>query len=190
MVNEGISGSFDLQALGNRLKRERIQRSLTLDDLSNRSGVSRSMISAIEGGGKSPTIVVLHRIASGLGIRMTELMDEPSPERVIVLRRHEQPRVTDPSGWERRNLAPSIPGLAFEFMCTTIPPGVDAGTFPPHAPGSREHVLVSEGILTLTIDGVRYVLEAGDSISYAGDREHQFQNDGPDSCTYYLAIVE
>ncbi len=189
-MDEGISGSFDMRALGERLRRERIQRNLTLDDLAGKSGVSRSMISAIETGGKSPTIVVLHRIASGLGIRMTDLLDESSPERVIVLRKHEQPRVTDPSGWERRNLAPSISGLAFEFMCTTIPPGVDAGTFPAHVAGSREHVLVSQGTLTLTIDGVPYDLVEGDSISYAGDCEHQFQNSGDVPCVYYLAVVE
>ena len=75
-------------------------------------------------------------------------------------------------------------------MRTTIPPGVDAGVFPPHRPGSREHVAVSEGRLTLTIAGVRYDLETGDAISYAGDCEHQFANTGPIECVYYLALVE
>ena len=185
-----ISGTFDLQALGDRLRRERLARTWSLDDLADRSGVSRSMISAIETGGKAPTIVVLHRIASGLGIRMTDLMDEPHPDRVIVLPHHQQPTVTDPSGWERRNLAPVIPGLDFEFMRTTIPPAVDAGTFPPHAPGSREHVVVAQGTLTLTIDGTEYHLAEGDAISYAGDCQHRFENRGTDLVAYYLAVVE
>jgi quercetin dioxygenase-like cupin family protein len=148
------------------------------------------MISAIETGGKAPTIVVLHRIAHGLGIRMSDLMGESSPERIIVLRRDEQPVVTDPTGWERRNLAPAIAGLPFEFMRTTIPPGVDCGVFPPHKPGSREHVAVSEGRLTLTIGGARHELDAGDAISYAGDCEHRFENTGAVDCVYYLALVE
>ena len=190
MIEVGISGSFDLQALGERLRRERLGRALTLDDLAARAGVSRSMISAIETGGKAPTIVVLHRIASGLGVRMSDLMDEPRPERVIVLREREQPVVTDPSGWERRNLAPSISGLAFEFMRTSIPAGVNAGIFPAHPIGSREHVVVSEGTLTLTIDGVPYTLQTGDAISYAGDCDHQFENLGKTLCIYYLAVME
>lgn len=190
MTDDGITGTFDLQALGERLRGERTALNLTLDDLAGRAGVSRSMISAIETGGKAPTIVVLHRIASGLGLRMSDLMDEPRPDRVIVLRHRHQPVVRDPSGWERRNLAPIIPGLYFEFMQTTIPPGVDCGTFPPHRTGSREHVVVDEGCLRLVIAGERYELEAGDAISYAGDCEHQFANTGSVDCVYYLALVE
>lgn len=190
MPDRHVTATFDLRALGDRLRQERTARSLTLDELAATTGVSRSMISAIETGGKVPTIVVLHRIASGLGMRMTDLMGESGPDRVIVLRRGEQPVVTDPSGWERRNLAPALPGLAFEFMRTTIPFGVDAGAFPPHRPGSREHVAVGEGCLTLTIAGVRYDLDAGDAISYAADCEHGFANLGAVDCVYYLALVE
>jgi transcriptional regulator with XRE-family HTH domain len=66
LADDGITGTFNLEALGEQLRSERTTRGLTLDDLSRRAGVSRSMISAIETGGKAPTIVVLHRIASGL----------------------------------------------------------------------------------------------------------------------------
>jgi len=190
MTDSGITSSFDLRALGDRLRQARLARALSLDDLAQRSGVSRSMISAIETGGKAPTIVVLHRVATGLGLRMTDLMDDPRPDRVIVVRRGDQPTVTDPSGWERRNLAPTIPGLAFEFMRTTIPPGVDAGTFPPHPPGSREHITTASGTLTLTIDGTEHHLGPGDAISYAGDCHHRFENRGTEPVVYYLALVE
>jgi transcriptional regulator with XRE-family HTH domain len=188
--DRGVTATFDIQALGERLRAGRIGRGLTLDELATTSGVSRSMISAIETGGKVPTIVILHRIASALGIRMTDLMGETGPDPVIVLRARDQPMVTDPSGWERRNLAPPLPGLGFEFMRTTIPPGVDAGIFPPHGAGSREHVVVSEGRLRLTIGGRSYELETGDAISFAGDQEHRFENPGPGICVYYLALVE
>jgi transcriptional regulator with XRE-family HTH domain len=189
-TESSVTGSFDLVALGERVRRERLERNLTLDELAARAGVSRSMISAVESGGKAPTIVVLHRIASGLGIGMTRLMGESAPARIIVRRRAEQPVVTDPSGWERLNLAPAIPGLDFEFMRTTIPAGVDAGLFPPHAPGSREHIAVESGVLTLVIDGERHELAAGDSISYAADCQHQFINAHDTPCVYYLALVE
>ena len=190
MPDTGVTGTFDVRAFGDRLRTERTTRSLTLDDLASSTGVSRSMLSAIEKGGKVPTIVVLHRIASGLGLRMSDLMGESKPDRVIVLREQDQPLVVDPSGWERRNLAPPLPGLQFEFMRSTIPPGVDAGLFPPHRPGSREHVAVSQGCLTLTIAGEQYDLDAGDAMSYAGDCDHQFANLGPVDCVYYLALVE
>ena len=91
-------------------------------------------------------------------------------------------------GWERRVLSPVIPGVEFEFMRTSIPPGVDAGVFNPHAPGSREYVAVERGTLRLTLDGTRYDLRAGDSIYYDGDCDHGFANPGRTLCVYYLAM--
>lgn len=190
MGNQSVRGSFDLNALGGRVRRERLAMSLTIDDLAVCAGVSRSMISAVERGGKAPTIVVLHRIASGLGLSMSSLMGESEPARIIVRRRNEHPVMTDPSGWERRNLAPALPDLAFEFMRTTIPPGVDAGLFPPHAKGSREHIAIETGTLTLILDEAVHKLHAGDSISYSGDCNHRFRNEHDQDCVYYLALVE
>jgi quercetin dioxygenase-like cupin family protein len=107
---------------------------------------------------------------------------------VIVLRQSEQEVIQDPSGWERRILSPVLPGVEFEFMRTTIEPGVDAGVFLPHATGSREYVAVEEGTLQLTLNGTAYLLQAGDSIYYAGDCHHAFANPGEKPCTYYLVM--
>ncbi|MCC6792004.1 MAG: helix-turn-helix transcriptional regulator [Thermomicrobiales bacterium] len=182
-----VSG-FDLPALGERVRGERRRRGLSLDALAARAEVSRSMLAAVESGEKAPTVLTLHRIATGLGTSMSRLLGEEQAERVIVLRAHEQVVARDPSGWERRNLAPVLPGVEFEYMRTTIPPGVDAGIFPPHAPGSREYVAVERGTLALTVDGVEIELAAGDSISYAGDCTHGFANRGDEPCVYYLAL--
>jgi quercetin dioxygenase-like cupin family protein len=106
----------------------------------------------------------------------------------VVLRRGDQNVARDPSGWERRILSPVLPGVEFEFMRTTIPPGVDAGAFSPHEPGTREYVAVERGTLRLTLDGAPYELSAGDSIYYNGDCVHAFANPAPDLCVYYLAM--
>jgi quercetin dioxygenase-like cupin family protein len=105
-----------------------------------------------------------------------------------VLRRGEQDTAVDPSGWERRILSPVLPGVEFEFMRTTIPAGVDAGVFSPHAAGSREYLAIERGTLHLTLDGSPHVLRAGDSIYYAGDCHHGFANPGHADCVYYLAM--
>jgi len=94
----------------------------------------------------------------------------------------------DPSGWERRILSPVLPGVEFEFMRTTINPGVDAGVFSPHAPGSLEWVAMEGGVLLLTINGTPYTLRSGDSIYYDGDCWHGFANPGEEQCVYYLAM--
>jgi quercetin dioxygenase-like cupin family protein len=132
--------------------------------------------------------LVLHRIAMGLGSNITRLLGEEQAAPVVLLRREEQVVARDPSGWERRNLAPVLPGVDFEFMRTTIPSGVNAGEFPPHPPGSREYVAVEQGSLRLTVGGVAHLLGPGDSISYDGDRRHAFANPGGEPCVYYLAL--
>jgi transcriptional regulator with XRE-family HTH domain len=188
MVNTAPSARVDLARLGARIRTERLRRRLSLQELETRTGVSRSMLSEVERGGKAPTVLVLDRIATGLDTSIARLLGEERGARVIVLRREEQDAAIDPSGWERRILSPVLPGVEFELMRTTIPPGVDAGDFAPHAPGSREYLAMERGTLRLTIDGTPYTLRAGDSIYYAGDCWHAFANPGRETCAYYLAM--
>ncbi|CAA9545609.1 MAG: hypothetical protein AVDCRST_MAG33-437 [uncultured Thermomicrobiales bacterium] len=183
-----MTDDFDVSALGQRIRSIRLTAGLSVDALAREAGVSRSMVAAVEGGEKAPTVLTLHRIANGLGTNMTRLLGEETRGDVIVLRQRDQRVARDPSGWERRNLTPVLPDSAFEFMRTTIPAGVDTGVFPPHRPGTREVVAVESGTLRLTIDGTPWHLASGDSISYRGDVLHQFANPGEVDCVYYLAL--
>ncbi len=174
--------------LGRRVRDERLRRGLSLQELSTRARVSRSMLSAVERGAKAPTVLVLDRVATGLGTSLARIFGEERRARLVVLRRGEQNVVRDPSGWERRILSPVLPGVEFEFMRTTLGPRVDAGVFLPHARGSREYVAVERGALRLTIDGEAHLLRAGDSIYYDGHVRHGFANAGSRPCVYYLAM--
>ncbi len=185
---EAFANGLDMTALGSRIRDERVRRGLGLEVLSDRCGVSRSMLSAVERGEKVPTVLVLDRIATGLGTSIARLMGDESRSRVVILRNADQDVVRDPGGWQRRILSPVLPGIEFELMRTTIDPGVDAGVFSPHAPGSREYVAVERGTLRLTIDGTVHLLDAGDSIYFDGDCRHGFSNPGRSQCVYYLAM--
>jgi transcriptional regulator with XRE-family HTH domain len=168
---------------------ERKKRGLSLEELSEKAHVSRSMLSAVERGAKIPSVLVLDQIATGLGSSITRLLADERAGRVILMRRDEQDVAADPAGSERRVLSPVLPNVEFEFMRTTIGPGVNAGAFVPHNPGSREYVAVERGTLKLTLDGESYLLRKGDSIYYAGDCIHEFENPHPkESCEYYLAM--
>ena len=184
-----VSGNgLDIVGLGKRIRLERVERKLGLQELSARCQVSRSMLSAVERGQKVPTVLVLDRIATGLGTSIARLLGLESRACVVILRHEEQDVVRDPIGWHRRILSPVLPGVEFEFMRTTIKAGVDAGVFNPHAAGSREYVAVERGTLQLTIDGTAHLLRAGDSIYYDGDCHHGFSNPERSECVYYLAM--
>jgi transcriptional regulator with XRE-family HTH domain len=183
-----LASGLDMAGLGERIRLERLRRRLSLQELAGRAGISSSMLSAVERGEKVPTILLLDHIATGLGTSIARLLDDEQNARVILLRAAEQEIARDLSGWERRILSPVLPGIEFEFMRTTIPVGVDAGVFAPHAPGSREYIAVEQGSLLLTLDGTPYTLAAGDSIYYAGDCLHGYANPGQEPLVYYLAM--
>jgi transcriptional regulator with XRE-family HTH domain len=180
---------LQLADLGEHIRDERARRNLSLEALARKARVSRSMLSAVERGEKAPSVLILDQIATGLGTSIARLLASEREGRIVVIRAAEQDRAVDPSGWERRILSPVLPKVEFEFMRTTLFPGVNAGAFLPHNPGSREYVAVERGMLRLTLDGEIYLLKKGDSIYYAGDCIHEFENpDRRNRCEYYLAM--
>jgi transcriptional regulator with XRE-family HTH domain len=183
-----LSSGLSMADLGARIRAQRGALGLSLDRLAELSGVSRSMVSEVERGAKTPSVLVLDRLATALATSIARLLDEPARDAVVVLRRSQQRVVRDPSGWERRILSPVLPGVEFEFMRTTIGAGVDAGVFLPHQPGSREYVAIEAGRLRLTLDDQEHHLDAGDSVCYLGDRRHAFANPWERDCVYYLAM--
>jgi transcriptional regulator with XRE-family HTH domain len=185
---DALSSGLSMTELGARLRAQRRARGLGLERLAELSGVSRSMVSDVERGAKTPTVLVLDRLATALGTSIARLLDEPEGDGVVLLPRARQRVVRDPAGWERRILSPVLAGVEFEFMRTVLGPGVDAGEFPPHRAGSREYVAVEEGRLALTIDGQLCTLDSGDSVYYPGDRRHAFANETETDCVYYLVM--
>lgn len=188
VISVSLDLGLDMAVLGRRLRGERRRRGFTLAELAAASGVSRSMLSEVERGSRVPTVLVLDRIATGLGTSIARLLREEQPAETVVLRREEQVVAREASGWERRVLSPVLPGVEFEFMRTTIGAGVDAGVFPPHGPGSREYLAVEAGTLRLSLDGDEVELSQGDSIFYAGDCHHGFTNTAAEPCVFYLAM--
>ena len=180
---------MNLEALGDRVQSLRIDRGLTLRELADRSDVSVSMLSSVERGEKAPTVVVLDRIAGGLDVTLASLVAEPDAERVIVRRAADQDRVDEPGGWQRTILSPVVPGVNFEWIRSTLPPGCDAGTFPAYAAGSHEFIAVQSGTLTLTLGERELSLSTGDSVYFAADVPHSYANHGQTRCIYHVAAL-
>src|SRR3982074_453849 len=75
------------RAIGDRLKRLRLNAGFTLNQLAARSGVSRGMISRIERGDSSATAVLLGKLCAALDVTLSAvigLSDNP-PERLTAI---------------------------------------------------------------------------------------------------------
>src|ERR687890_830214 len=60
--------------IGPRIRALREAMALSLRDLAQRSGVSAPMLSQVERGETSPTLAIAERIASGLDLRLSQLL--------------------------------------------------------------------------------------------------------------------
>lgn len=175
--------------LGVRVKELRRSRGYTLEKLSEVSGVSRAMISKLERGEKSPTLVVAAKLAEGLGVSLSQLVGVEEKRRVVVVRRDRRMVMRDPeTDFERHLLSPSFGGRGVEFIKNVVPEGGTSGEFQPHRDGVEEYVSVERGRLRAEIGGEELILEEGDSIFFEADAPHRFDNAGEGECHYYLVI--
>src|SRR5262252_5401259 len=93
--------------IAKRVHALRMDLGMSLEALSVRCDVSRSMLSLIERGESSPTAVVLEKIATGLGVPLAALFDDLRAPASPVSRRHDRFSWQDPqSGYTRRNISP------------------------------------------------------------------------------------
>lgn len=167
---------------------KRTELGLSLQELSRATGVSVSMLSAVERGEKTPTVTVLDRVADGLDLRLSQLIAELETDRVVV-RRAGQQETVEKDGWRRTIVTPVVPGVNFEWIRTTLPPHTDAGDFPAYAPGSHEFVVVGAGTLHVGVGDREYVLDAGDSLYFPADAVHSYANRGHLTCEYHVAAL-
>lgn len=175
---------------GRALKQEREALGYSLRMLAARSGISSSMISDIERGRKSPTVITLVRLAQALGISAAALVDGvagPVP-RIRVLRCGQGAGGERPARWE--SLTPAAPGSRIDFVRFQIPPSTVLGPTNAHAPGTVEHMHVAAGSVRVTVGDETAELAAGDSCSCRSDATHSVENPDPAAEALVYVIVE
>jgi len=72
------------------------------------------------------------------------------------------------------------------FVIDLEPGGCSEST--PHEAGVIEHVIVIEGELTLTVDGMTRLLSAGEALRFAADCPHAYRNDSGLSVRFHDLI--
>jgi len=183
---------FDSAVIGARVKALREASGFSLRDLAERSGVSAPMLSQVERGETSPTLTVASRIASGLELRLSQLLRLDEGGTVTIVRaKGRQHGGNRKRGHSFEVLTSAQPGQRAELSRHTLAPGGATGASddpPMHEPGSREIAYVQSGVVTLHCDGGRYELAAGDCVTFDADLPHHFENHGPDE-TRLLAVV-
>lgn len=180
----------DLTAIvGANLRRLRVRRGLSLERLAQLSHVSRAMLSQIELHQSTPTINVVWRIASALGVPISALISARDGGSTAVLRASDSKILSSSGGaFRSRALFPFDTRRHVEFYELSLAAGAVENAHP-HAPGTVENLVVAEGRLEVEIAGETHVLERGDALLFEADVVHSYRNTSGAAAVAYLVMT-
>ena len=161
------------------LKALRAAKQLSLGEAAERTGVSKSMLGQIERGESSPTISTLWKIATGLQVSFTSLMEQPEPQTQLIREADMQPLTGDEGRFLLYPVIQSCAGRPFEILDLVLAPGALSAS-QPHADGTQEFVLVYEGVLEVRLGTAQTscLVHQGEVLHYHADQCHTYHNPG------------
>jgi transcriptional regulator with XRE-family HTH domain len=186
MLENAISQEF-----GRRVGVMRRTQKITLDQLAERSGVSRSMLSQIERGKANPTLAVAARIADAFGLSIVHLIEEEikPPLVEVVDADDEQAIFSEKNGCRLRTLTPLHMEKNVEFYELTFAPGGELNS-DAHFAGTREILTVASGAVELLVGAEQAVaLVTGATAHYPADRKHRIANSFDAKAICYLVVT-
>jgi len=160
-----------------RIRELRLERGLTLNQVSERTGLSVALLSQVERGLTDPSLESLRRLAETLELPLFDLFRTDEPDRVAVIRHDERRRVASPRG-KIVYTQVSRSGGQLEVLEAVMEPGATSSEEPwSHA--SEECILVLEGDLVVEVNGAEHTLGTGDSCHFHSSLPHRFLNPHP-----------
>lgn len=174
------------QVLGARLRKLRKAEQMTLSDLAAVSGVALSTISKIENGALSPTLDKVLRLAEGLNITISQLIDEdaaseaePPPNSRLVPARVGDGIVIDTQNYEYRYLCSELKNKRMMPIRARIKAATMQEFGPLERHGGEEFLIVLEGTIEVHTEFYAPVtLERGEGIYLDSTMGHAYLSAG------------
>ncbi len=168
----------------------RRRRALSLEQLAQRSGVSKGMLVQIEQGRTNPSIATLCRIANALGIAVARFVEVGEAPTVRLVKAAEAPVLWQGGGASlARLLVGSDAPDCVELWDWRIAPG-DFYVGAAHPSSTRELLHVLEGQLALDIEQTVQRVGQGDSVIFRADRPHRYANAGDSPLRFIMVVAE
>lgn len=155
------------------LRQRRKDLGLTLKEVSDRTGVSISHLSAIERNQQHPSFSTLLSLTQCYGIMIQDLISNRSRDGFLV-RAHERPVFPAvEQGVVIEQL--TVGEHRIESQIFTIPPGAESGGFYFHR--GEEFILILSGSVTFWLGSEDpYDLQTGDSLCFPSSIQHRWAN--------------
>jgi transcriptional regulator with XRE-family HTH domain len=161
----------ELARVGLKLRALRQERSWRLEDLEERTGLSKAYLSRLESGERQPSLGALLKVAQAYGVTFSSLFEEePEPKDCVVVRGTERP-VRRGNGLFYTKLSEGSWTFNLQPLRVVVPAGREEGKLYRHE--GEQWLYVLSGRLRLEIgDGVS-VLEPGDAAHFDAERPHK-----------------
>ncbi|MEI7778887.1 MAG: XRE family transcriptional regulator [Actinomycetes bacterium] len=164
-----------VQVISQRLREYRIQLGLTVTQLATESGLSKGMLSKIENGQASTSLLTLSRLAAALNIPLTAFFRGLDEERDVFLVKagqgmdiaHRNAKVG-----HRYQLLGSMRGPQKRMEPTLVTLMERTEVFPLYQHPGTEFLLMLTGQMEYGVGAGVHLLEPGDSLQFEGEVPH------------------
>jgi transcriptional regulator with XRE-family HTH domain len=174
-----ISESDVGPSLGKTIQRLRKAYNMSLGDLSEQSGVAKSIISQIERNETNPTISTVWRLSRALDTTIDEVLkDDPTQSFLAHQSKSGVPLLESQDGLCRLSIFGPLELVEYTqwYDFVAKPGGVLESE--PHQPGTIEHLYMLAGEIEVTCGEEVRTARTGEAIRYRGDRPHRLRNPG------------
>jgi transcriptional regulator with XRE-family HTH domain len=160
--------------LGSRIRKLRRRQFRTLQEIADRCGFTRSLLSKIETGRTVPPVATLSRIAAALGVGISALLDGAGQTGTVHAPAADAGRdglVLTDKGYAFHAFAPRRSDKLMQPFLFEV----RRGQVKPHKLSHRgeEFLYVLEGTIKYRVGSAEYRLSVGDSLYFDAETEHQ-----------------
>lgn len=166
--------TIDLTIIGKRIKQARLNKGFTQQNLADRCGFTKSLLSKIENGQTASAVATLSKIADNLETPLSWFLEENEQQNLILLPSNNRPSQigSKEMGYMYERLANRSRFSKIEPVLVTVPP--DSEVTEPFTHSEEEFIYILSGSIHLWYDGNSHLLKEGDSAYFNGSIPHIF----------------
>jgi transcriptional regulator with XRE-family HTH domain len=172
-----ISIEAQLCSFGARLRELRLRRGLTLDDLADRSGLSKGFLSRLESGGRQASISAVLTLSRIFEVSLAFLFESPLAVEPCVIVRSADAEEKSINGLKYAPLSNAGRFSRLQPLRITVSPSRRGTEHYQHQ--GEEWIYVLSGKLVLSLAGNTYDLGPGDAAHFESRLPHRLIAPGP-----------
>ena len=164
-----------MEQIGEKIKRLRLQRGLTQEELADRCELSKGFISLVERNLTSPSIATLEDILASLGSDLSAFFARTGDERVVfgdddICVKEDVEGLKGHIRW----LVPTAQKNSMEPILVEMAAGGETEMQDPHE--GEEFGFVLSGTVIIHLGAKKYKANKGESFYYSASKEHYIEN--------------